>query len=387
MWELPEMQQAWEKRDASAVIRLVRWNTDLSLTALVKLTGLAQSTLSGIISGKVELKNLDKINTALEGLSPFCQQVREAPQESRPERVVNASSPPWSAHRDALDMEECAHALEMLEKAYTTVPSTTVLAQIGPLHGQLSQIMSAEHEAQRLRARSNLLMGQVLWDASQRRDIHTAIGHLDEAAVIAQAIGDHGILAHALLRRSFIPLYSPTADPQLALVTARRAMITAHEDRELRALAALHVSEAHARLHSHFDAEQHLDHADALARGAPDIDSGAWEGRRLRIAGSVYLELDQPSRAQSILEQAVHVLSDRPKTRGIALANLSLAHVRQQEIEGATSVLHHAMDLSRTTHAGGATPLIASVVRELAPWRTVPAVVDVQDRFIDLLTR
>lgn len=381
------MRQAWEERDASTVIRLVRWNTDLSLTALVKLTGLAQSTLSDIVSGKTVLKNLDKINTALEGLSLFCQQAQEVPKEPRLQRVGETSMTPWSAHRDVFDMEEFAHALERLEKAYTTVPSTTVLAQIGPLHGQLSQIMSAEYEAQRLRARSNLLMGQVLWDASQRRDVHSAAGHLDEAAVIAQAIGDHDVLAHALLRRSFIPLYSPAGDPQLALATARRAMITAHEDRELRALAALHVGEAHARLRDHHDAEQHLDHADALAREAPDLDSGTWEGRRLRIAGSVYLELDQPSRAQSALEQAVHVLRDRPKTRGIALANLSLTHVRQREVEGATTVLHHAMDLSCTTHAGGATPLIASVVRELAPWRTVPAVVNVQDRFIDLLTR
>ncbi|MEU0240922.1 hypothetical protein ABZ234_24860 [Nocardiopsis sp. NPDC006198] len=62
------MQQAWAERDATAVIRLVRWNTDLSLTALVKLTGLAQSTLSDVISGKTVLKNLDKINTALEGV-------------------------------------------------------------------------------------------------------------------------------------------------------------------------------------------------------------------------------------------------------------------------------------------------------------------------------
>ncbi len=62
------MCQAWQERDASAVIRLVRWNTDLSLMALVKLTGLAQSTLSDIISGKLVLKRSDKINTALEGL-------------------------------------------------------------------------------------------------------------------------------------------------------------------------------------------------------------------------------------------------------------------------------------------------------------------------------
>src|SRR5699024_6562396 len=38
IWRLPEMRHAWEARDVSTVIRLVRWNTDLSLMALVKLT-------------------------------------------------------------------------------------------------------------------------------------------------------------------------------------------------------------------------------------------------------------------------------------------------------------------------------------------------------------
>ena len=51
------MRQVWETRDASTVISLVRWNTDLSHTALARMTGLGQSTISEIISGKVELKH------------------------------------------------------------------------------------------------------------------------------------------------------------------------------------------------------------------------------------------------------------------------------------------------------------------------------------------
>ena len=78
------MRHAWEARDVSTVIRLVRWNTDLSLMALVKLTGLAQSTLSDIVSGKVELKKIDKINAALEGLGAL----RPPPSKRLPDEVA-----------------------------------------------------------------------------------------------------------------------------------------------------------------------------------------------------------------------------------------------------------------------------------------------------------
>lgn len=66
VWELPKMKEAVAKQDATTVIRLVRWNTDLSHLALVKMTGLAQSTISDVVSGKLVLKKVDKITAALE---------------------------------------------------------------------------------------------------------------------------------------------------------------------------------------------------------------------------------------------------------------------------------------------------------------------------------
>lgn len=378
------MRHAWEARDVSTVIRLVRWNTDLSLMALVKLTGLAQSTLSDIVSGKVELKKTDKINTALEGLRPLPPS--HPPLPPLEERADTHFLP--FTHQDAFDLEEMAHALSVLERDYTTTSSTPLLARAGQLHGRLIRaVFDGDPTAQGLRARSNLLMGKLVWDASQRRETHTSALHLDEAITISRAIGDHTTLAHALLRRAFIPLYSPPTNSQLALITARRAMTTAEQDPALQALAALHVSEAHARLDNPRDAEKHLEHADDLARSVAGLNSRTWQGRRLRIAGSVYLALDEPARARPVLEQAVGILEDRPKSHGIALANLALTHVRLEEIDGAVATLQHAMDTAHSTHGGGATPLIAAAVRELTPWRTTPVVADVQDLFIDLLTR
>lgn len=395
VWRDPEVVTAVRERDAQRVIQFLRRRVKgLSQEALARMCGVAQSTINRAESG-AGLTDRRKAHRALQGLgAPLETDVpREqvSPKPLRAKRAPSRTAPglppsPWTARDDLSDLslETFAHALAGLEQDYASTSSMAVLARIGPLHGQLSQSHPGAH---RLRARSNLLMGQVLWDASQRREPHAATSHLTEAAIIAQSAGDHEVLAQALLRSSYIPLYGPDPDPQQALVTAHRAMISARESPNLRALAALHISEAYARLRKGREAQQMLEQADAAAGEAHEIDGDAWGGRRLRIAGSVFLELDQPVQARQMLEQAVLALTDRPKTCGIALANLALAHVRQREIEGAASALHHAMDLTQATHAGGATSLIASVVKELAPWRTEEVVLAVQDRFIDLLTR
>lgn len=77
VWDLPEMRQAWEKRDASTIIRLRRWNTDLFQIALSRMTGLAQPTVSDVISGKIEFKHHDRIAQAIDGLGepPLLEQV------------------------------------------------------------------------------------------------------------------------------------------------------------------------------------------------------------------------------------------------------------------------------------------------------------------------
>src|SRR5699024_12465717 len=74
------MKEAVAKQDATTVIRLVRWNTDLSHLALVKMTSLAQSTISDVVSGKLVLKKVDKITAALEGLVAITSP--NAPQSS-----------------------------------------------------------------------------------------------------------------------------------------------------------------------------------------------------------------------------------------------------------------------------------------------------------------
>ena len=387
VWRDPEVVSAVHERDAQRVIQFLRRRVKhLSQEALARMCEVAQSTITRAEAGK-GLTDRRKAYEALKGLGALN---RQGPEEQASHR--GAASPVPSRRLgppEVPDIEEMVHGLRLLEQGYLTVPSTLVLARAGQLHGRLNhQPGFADHPVvQALLARSCLLMGKVIWDASQRRETHTAALYLDEAIVIARTIGDDHTLAQALLRRSFIPLYSPVGDQNLALFTASRAMATAHEAPSLKALAALHVSEAHARLKHPREAQRYLDAADDFAQLAPDADITTWEGRRLRIAGSVHLELDRPGHAQGLLEQAAVLLRRRPKSHGIVLANLALAHVRQRESDGAVAALHDAMDVAHTTRAGGAMPLISTAVRELTHWRPSPSVAEAQDRFIDLLTR
>jgi hypothetical protein len=56
-------------------------------------------------------------------------------------------------------------------------------------------------------AESSILMGQLVWDVSQRRDHATTLAHFDHAIAAAQQIGDALAEAHALLRKSYVALY------------------------------------------------------------------------------------------------------------------------------------------------------------------------------------
>lgn len=68
------------------------------------------------------------------------------------------------------------------------------------------------------------------------------------------------------------------------------------------------------------------------------------------------------------------------------VGNLGLSHVRQGEIDGAVEILHSAIDVAEATRGGGGLNIVFDVGRELGPWRDLPAVRDVHDRLLALMT-
>jgi hypothetical protein len=96
-------------------------------------------------------------------------------------------------HPGSVDLVAVAYLreqLQRLDERYEHTPSTLLLAEAGQLYGQT--VFLREHAGSLVRrellaaeVESATLMGQLVWDASQRRDHATANHFLDQAVAAA----------------------------------------------------------------------------------------------------------------------------------------------------------------------------------------------------------
>ena len=128
------------------------------------------------------------------------------------------------------------------------------------MHAGRTYVRRELHAAE---AEAATLMGQLVWDASQRRDHDTAVGYFDQAIDAARERGDRAAEGLATLRKSFVALYG-WRDPKAGLaLTQRAARITAAASQVMTGLAVLHTAEAYAMLRERRECEQALSAADA----------------------------------------------------------------------------------------------------------------------------
>jgi hypothetical protein len=282
-----------------------------------------------------------------------------------------------------------------LDTRYDQSPSTSLLPSAGQL---LSQVAFLREHAASDRVRRELyvvegqsatLMGQLVWDASQRRDHLTANAYYHQAISAAGQAGVATAEAHALLRKSFVALYGEH-DPQRGLSLAEQAagLTSSGASRVLAGLALLHVGEAFAMLGQRRSCEDALGRAeDQLARVRPsDPAYVLFSPDQLgRLKGSCYLFLGDPKKAQPILEHTARSLHGRQKSRAIVLGNLALSHIRQRNLDAVVATLHQAIDLVELTRGGGALNVLFTAGREFRPWQQEASVQVVQDRLLALV--
>jgi tetratricopeptide (TPR) repeat protein len=302
-------------------------------------------------------------------------------------------------HPRSVDMAAAAHLSERaqsLAKQYDLAASTSLLPAAGECIGQVTLLRRQApdglvlRELQATEAQLATLMGQLIWDASQRRDHITAVGYYDHATSAANHAGETTAEAYAHLRKSYIALYGEQ-EPQAGLRLAQQAAMLADTagSHALQGLALLHVGEGYAMLGDRRECEAALGAAEAhlQAMGTTDPAHGLLSADRLgRIQGSCYLALGDSAKAGSILEGTARRLQGRHKSKAIVLGNLALAHVRQRDIEQAATVLHRAIDLLEVSRGGGGLNVVSTAVRELRPWRHEPVVQDVHERLLALMT-
>ncbi|MEV7064378.1 helix-turn-helix transcriptional regulator [Streptomyces collinus] len=309
--------------------------------------------------------------------------------------VLHEPTPSGTAQGDLTTVAHLRREYDELAASYDQAPSASLLAKGGE---QLSLITlmarqgphgRAERELLALRADVLTLMGQLVWDASQRRDHATARGFYDESVVVARRLRDHTLEGRALLRTCYVELYG-AQDPRSGLDLALQAADTARTTSPaVTGLALLHAGEAHAMLGEASDcekalgrAQQQLEQTDGMDAAA-DLVSSTQFGR---LAGSCYLSLGQHRRAQKFLEATATELQDRRKSRAIVLGNLTLAYIRQGEIDGAVTTLSEAITELEKTRGGGGLNVVFGAARELGPWRRERIVADVHDRLFALMT-
>lgn len=297
---------------------------------------------------------------------------------------------------DLVTVAYLRQAVQRIDARYDRAPSLALVGEAGRQHERAvflcANAMNGAVRRDLLTAvaESAILMGQLVWDGSQRQDSENAVRYFDQAIDAARQIGHRLIEARALLRKSFLALYG-RKDPRSGLELAAAAGDTATRSSQVvTGLALLHVAEAHAMAGQRRSCEKALTDAEAhLARAEPaDAASELFSPTHVsRLAGSCYLFLGEHDKSQHLLEVSLDSGPAAPtKSSTIAAANLALACIRQRKIDEAVAALHRAVDGIALTRGGGGINLAFTAGRALHGWRQDPAVREVHDRLWELMT-
>ncbi|WP_460404117.1 helix-turn-helix domain-containing protein [Actinophytocola sediminis] len=411
VWDTAQLRDAFAAQHIGQVARAYRKHPHhaavfgsggISQALLGQWLGLTQAQVSRIETG-APVRNIDSlahwarvlgIPSALLWFDlPGTRRTASSGQRADvPERLAFAL-----AHPGSVDLVAVAHLREQvhaLDSRYATVPATSLLAETGQCLGQVAFLRTHVFNGRIRRAllaaeaETATLMGQLVWDASQRRDHTTATAYLDQAELAANQLGDRAAEGLASLRKTYVALYGEK-DPATGLALAQRtADTTAGVSRVLTGLGLLHAAEAHAMLGQQTECERALAEADSHLDQVDDTDaafdlySPTQSGR---LAGSCYLSLGKAPRAEAILEATVNELRDQSKAQAITIGNLGLALIRQRRPEEAAAILHDAADVIERNWGGGALNVMFSACRELRPWKHEPAVQDIYDRVMTMM--
>lgn len=368
-----------------------------SQEGLAERLGIDRSTVARWETGETEPlpwlrpKLARVLQVSIEQLDELLAQAGE-PEVLADERLSYALEHPGSV--DLLAVARLREQVQQLDMRYDKAPSTSLLADADQYLGRVSFLRAhaATHRVRRelyaVESEAATLMGQLVWDASQRRDHAPARAYFEQAIQAARQLHDSSAEGLALLRTSFIALYGEK-DPHAGLALATQTADTVgHTSHVLTGLAVLHAAEAHAMLGQRQDCERSLRDAErhferiGMADAAMDLFSPTQHGR---LAGSCYLFLNDARRAQPILESTARALRDRSKSQAIVLGNLALACIRQKKLDEAAGALHTAIDVVERTWGGGGLNIVFGAGRELLPWRHVSDVQDVLDRLLALM--
>ncbi|MGR6971402.1 helix-turn-helix transcriptional regulator [Streptomyces cynarae] len=308
------------------------------------------------------------------------------------ERMTYALENPASA--DLMVVAYLHERLRQLDESYDQEASTSLLGRAGQLHGQVKflrenaanpRVRRALYEVE---ADSATFMGQLVWDVSQRRDHQAPLSYFQEAVDAARHVRDPSIEAYATLRMAYVALYGEKNPQRGAALAQQAADVAKLASPSLTGLSLLHVAEGHAMTGATNECEAALRNAeDQFDRVHPDDVAAPYYtvNEYNRLAGSCYLFLGLPERAEPILRMTTRALAAKKKSQAIALGNLTLALIRQGKLDEAASAMHRTIDAVELTRGGGGLNLAFAAGRELRQWRQEPWAQEINDRLLALM--
>ncbi|MGH8901476.1 MAG: hypothetical protein ACRDYA_07285 [Egibacteraceae bacterium] len=299
-------------------------------------------------------------------------------------------------HPAGVDLVTVAHLRDAavdLRRRWATTPSFALLHDASrqldrvTLLRQNALSSAIREQLYAVEANSATLLGQLIWDASCRRDAVAPARCFEHAVEASTQV--RGGWAEALPRvgQCLIAIYNDK-DPKRALDLASRAAACAG-DGSSHALAGESfgfVGEAQAMLGEGWGCERALErarsHAERIAPDDPVLGRFVWVDA---FAGICHLSLGDARSAELVLRESLANLgAGKEKAKAARLGDLAIALVRQRDPEQGVAVLHQAMDLVECSWSGRGVQRVFMAGRELRPWIGEPFVQDVQDRLLAL---
>ncbi|MDQ0776320.1 transcriptional regulator with XRE-family HTH domain [Streptomyces aurantiacus] len=313
-------------------------------------------------------------------------------QTPQSERMTYALQNPASA--DLMVVAYLHERLRQLDESYDKASSTGLLGPAGQVHGQVKFLRENAGNARvrralyEVEADSATLMGQLVWDVSQRRDHQAPLSYFQEAVDAARHVRDPSIEAYATLRMSYVALYGEKNPMRGVMLAQQAAEVAQLASPSLTGLSLLHVAEGYAMTGATTECEAALRKAeDQFDRVHTDDVAAPYYtvNEYNRLAGSCYLFLGLPERAEPILRMTTRALAGKKKSQAIALGNLTLALIQQRKLDEAASAMHRTIDAVELTRGGGGLNLAFSAGRELRQWRQEPWAQEINDRLLALM--
>lgn len=103
------------------------------------------------------------------------------------------------------------------------------------------------------------------------------------------------------------------------------------------------------------------------------------------LAGHCFRELRQPAQAERFARRSLDMDNNYVRGRAFNLVLLAHAYAQQGEVKQACAVGFKAIDLAAGLNSVRAVRYLSDLRRELAPYRTAPAVVRLDERLQPLL--